>query len=158
MNFLTEHGITSYAELESRLAAVTGRRDTAHASLKETEARIAELSLVMKHAGTYRRLKPLYDRYRHSRDKEKFLRGHESGIIIFEAAARELKKLGAVPLPSAERMEKELSELTVRKEALLAGYRAARSEAREYETIRQNVDALLSVPKEQEQQRRHELE
>ena len=158
MNFLTEHGITSYAELEARLAAVTGRRDSAHASLKETEARIAELSLVMKHAGTYRRLKPLYEQYRHSRDKEKFLRGHESGIIIFEAAARELKKLGAVPLPSAERMEKELSELTVRKEALLAGYRAARSEAREYETIRQNVDALLSVPKEQEQQRRHELE
>ena len=158
MNFLTEHGITSYAELESRLATVTGRRDSAHASLKETEARIAELSLVMKHAGTYRRLKPLYEQYRHSRDKEKFLRGHESGIIIFEAAAKELKKLGAVPLPSAERMEKELSELTVRKEALLSGYRAARSEAREYETIRQNVDALLSVPKEQEQQRRHELE
>ena len=158
MNFLTEHGITSYAELESRLAAVAGRRDTAHASLKETEARIVELSLVMKHAGTYRRLKPLYEQYRQSRDKEKFLRGHESGIIIFEAAARELKKLGAVPLSSAERMEKELSELTAKKEALLAGYRAARSEAREYETIRQNVDALLSVPKEQEQQRRHELE
>ena len=158
MNFLTEHGIESYAELETRLAAVTGRRDSAHASLKETEAQIAELSLVMKHAGAYRRLKPLYEQYRHSRDKEKFLRGHESGIIIFEAAAKELKKLGAVPLPSAERMEKELSELTVRKEALLSGYRAARSEAREYETIRQNVDALLSVPKEQEQQRRHELE
>ena len=158
MNFLTEHGITSYAELESRLAAVTGRRDTAHASLKETEARIVELSIVMKHAGTYRRLKPLYEQYRHSRDKEKFLRGHESGIIIFEAAARELKKLGAVPLPSTESMEKELSELTTKKGMLLAGYKAARSEAQEYETIRQNVDALLSAPEEQEQQRRHELE
>ena len=158
MNFLTEHGIESYTELEARLAAVTGQRDSTHASLKETEDRIAELSLVMKHADTYRRLKPLYEQYRHSRDKEKFLRGHESGIIIFEAAARELKKLGAAPLPSAERMEKELSELTARKEALLAGYRAARSEAREYETIRQNGDALLSVPQEQEQQRRHELE
>ena len=77
---------------------------------------------------TYRRLKPLYDRYRHSRDREKFLRGHESGIIIFEAAARELKKLGAVPLPSAESMEKELSELTVQKDALLTEYRTARSE------------------------------
>ena len=142
MNFLTEHGITSYAELESCLAAVTGRRDTVHASLKETEARIAELSLVMKHAGTYRRLKPLYDRYRHSRDKEKFLRGHESGIIIFEAAARELKKLGVVPLPSAESIEKELSELTTKKDMLLAGYRAARSEVQEYENIKKNVDAL----------------
>lgn len=158
MNFLTEHGIDSYEELERHLSAVTEKRDTAHASLKETEARIAELSLVMKHAGTYRRLKPLYDRYRQSRDKEKFLRGHESGIILFEAAARELKKLGAVPVPSAERMEKELAALTDQKGRLMAEYRSARSEAKEYETIRQNVDALLSVPKEQEQQRRHELE
>ena len=158
MNFLTEHGIDSYEELEKRLAAVTEKRDTAHASIKDTEARIAELSLVMKHAGTYRRLKPLYDRYRQSRDKEKFMRGHESGIILFEAAARELKKLGAVPVPSAERMEKELAALTDQKDQLITEYRSARSEAQEYETIRQNVDALLSVPKEQEQLRRHELE
>ncbi len=158
MNFLTEHGITSYGELESRLATMTERRDTAHASIKEIETRTAELSLVMKHAATYRQLKPMYDRYRQSRDKEKFLRGHESEIILFEAAARELKKLGAVPLPSTESMKKELSELTAKKEALLVEYRTARSEAQEYETIRQNVDALLSVPKEQEQQKRHELE
>ena len=158
MNFLTEHGIDSYGELESRLAALTERRDTAHASIKETERQVADLSLVMKHAETYRRLKPLYDRYRQSRDKEKFLRGHESGIILFEAAARELKKMGAVPLPATESMKKELAELTARKDTLLAEYRTARSEAKEYETIRQNVDALLSVPKEQEQQKRHELE
>lgn len=158
MNFLTEHGIDSYGELESRLATLTERRDTAHASIKETERQVADLSLVMKHAETYRRLKPLYDRYRQSRDKEKFLRGHESGIILFEAAARELKKMGAVPLPATEGMKKELAELTARKDTLLAEYRTARSEAQEYETIRQNVDALLSVPKEQEQQKRHELE
>ena len=158
MNFLTEHGITSYGELESRLAAVTERRDTAHASIKETEARTAELSLVMKHAATYRQLRPMYDRYRQSRDKEKFLRGHESEIILFEAAARELKRMEAVPLPSTESMKKELSELTAKKDALLAEYRTARSEAQEYETIRQNVDALLSMPKEQEQQKRYELE
>ena len=158
MNFLTEHGITSYGELESRLAALTERRDTAHTSIKEIEARTAELSLVMKHAATYRQLKPMYDRYRQSRDKEKFLRGHESEIILFEAAARELKRMEAVPLPSTESMKKELTELTAKKDALLAEYRTARSEAQEYETIRQNVDALLSVPKEQEQQKHYELE
>ena len=129
MNFLTEHGITSYGELESRLAAVTGRRDTALASIKDTERRIADLSLVMKHAATYRQLKPMYDRYRQSRDKEKFLRGHESGIILFEAAARELKRLETVLLPSTENMKKELTELTAKKDALLAEYRTARSEA-----------------------------
>ncbi len=158
MNFLAEHGITSYGELESKLAAVTGRRDTALASIKDTERRMADLSLVMKHAATYRQLKPMYDRYRQSRDKEKFLRGHESEIILFEAAARELKRMEAVPLPSTESMKKELAELTAKKDSLLAEYRTARSGAQEYETIRRNVDALLSVPKEQEQQKRHELE
>ena len=156
--WLEEHGIDNYADLESRSAAVMEKRDTAHASIKEIEARIAELSLVMKHAATYRQLKPVYDRYRKSRDKEKFLRGHESEIILFEAAARELKRMGAVPLPSTESMKVELAALAGKKDALLAEYRTARSQAQEFETIKKNIDALLSVPKEQEQQRRHELE
>ena len=148
--WLEEHGIDNYADLESRSATVIEQRDTAHASIKEIEARTTELSLVMKHAVTYRQLKPVYDRYRQSRDKEKFLRGHESEIILFEAAARELKRMGAVPLPSTESMKTELAALVGKKETLLAEYRAARSQAQEYETIRKNVDALLSVPKEQE--------
>lgn len=79
------------------------------------------------------------------------MRGHESEIIMFETTARELEKLGAVPVPSAERMEKELAVLTEQKKALLAEYRSARSEAYEYKVIKQNVDALLPVPKEQVQ-------
>lgn len=158
MNFLTEHGIDSYGELESRLALITEKRDSTHASIKETEAQIAELSLVMKHAATYRQLKLVYDRYRQSRDKEKFLRGHESEIILFEAAAKELKKLGAVPLPSTESMKKKLNALTAEKETLLAEYRSVRNEAQEYEIIEQNVDALLSCcQKEIKPNRGHQL-
>ena len=66
--------------------------------------------------------------------------------------------MGAVPLPSTESMKTELAALAAKKDTLLAEYRTARSQAQEYETIKKNVDALLSVPKEQEQQRRHELE
>ena len=145
--WLEEHGIDNYADLESRSAAVMEKRDTAHSSIKEIEARTAELSLVMKHAATYRQLKPVYDQYRQSRDKEKFLRGHESEIILFEAAARELKRMGAVPLPSTESMKTELAALAAKKDTLLAEYRTARSQAQEYETIKKNLDALLSVPK-----------
>ena len=53
-----------------------------------------------------------------------------SRIILFEAAARELKKLGAVPVPSAERMEKELAALTDQKDQLMAEYRSARARPR----------------------------
>ena len=61
------------------VAFMSERRDTAHAEIKRIEGCAAELSL---HAATYRQLKPLYDRYIKSSDKEKFLRGHESEIIL----------------------------------------------------------------------------
>ena len=158
VNFLTEHGIGSYEELESKLAALTDTRDSSLASIKETENRIADLSLIDKYATTYRKYKPLYEKYKRSPDKEKFLRGHESKIILFEAAAKELKRLGAVPIPFADRVETELAELAARKETLYAGYIASKQQLREMETIKQNIDSLLPVQKEQEPKRTHELE
>ena len=158
VNFLTEHGISSYEELETKLAALIDTRDSTLASIKETESRIADLSLIDKYATTYRKYKPLYDKYKESSDKEKFLRGHESKIILFEAAARELKRLGAVPIPSADRGEAELAELAVRKDTLYAGYNASKQQLREMETIKQNIDSLLPVQKEQEPKRSHEIE
>lgn len=40
------------------------------------------MTLLVKKITTYKELKPLYDGYKKSRDKEKFLRGHESDIIL----------------------------------------------------------------------------
>ena len=63
-----------------------------------------------------------------------------------------------MPLPTTESMKTELAKLNAEKERLLTEYKTARTEAQKYETVKQNVDALLAVPMEQEQQRRHELE
>lgn len=97
-NFLTEHGIGSMEELTERCEAASASAARLKAELRETGARIEELTLKMKHVAAYRQLKPIYDRYQASKDKEKFLRGYEREIILFEAAARECKRLGAVPL------------------------------------------------------------
>ena len=113
-NFLTEHGIGSYEELLDRCEAASASVARLKADLRDTGAKIDELALKMKHVSTYRQLKPIYNRYKASRDKEKFLRGHESEIILFEAAARECKRLGAVPLPATERMQAEMDELNVK--------------------------------------------
>ena len=88
MNFLTEHGIGSYEELVERCDAVAAASIRTRESLRDTEQRIADLALLRKQIDTYRKLKPVYDRYKASKDKEKFLRGFESDIILFEAAAR----------------------------------------------------------------------
>ena len=143
LNYLAEHGIDSYEALDSKLAELNAAVDDSLAAIKAVEGRIAELNLIAKYAATYRKCRPVYNRYRKSEDKEKFLRGHESEIILFEAAARELKRLGAVPLPVAENLEAELSELTARKGTLYAQYTAAKRQAKEYDTIKRNLDILL---------------
>lgn len=160
LNFLTEHGISSYEELAERCDGAAAATARVKADLRATEKEMERLTLTMKHAATYRQLRPLYEEYRQSRDKEKFLRGHEGEIILFEAAARELKRLDAVPLPATQRLRAEMDELTARKSALQSEYRKAQREEREYDTLRQNVEALLEKPREAEpqRQRNHELE
>ena len=89
------------------------------------------LTLTMKHAATYRQLRPLYDQYRQSRDKEKFLRGHESEIILFKTAARKLKRLGRDGRAHRQ------------KDRPAIGIQESTTEEREYDTLNQNVRILL---------------
>ena len=158
-NFLTEHGIGSYEELLDRCEAASASVARLKADLRDTGAKIDELTLKVKHVGTYRQLKPIYDRYKASMDKEKFLRGHESEIILFEAAARECKRLGAVPLPATERMQTEMDELNARKAALKAELQKAQHKEHDYAAMRQSVEDFLSPPQpEQERKKNVELE
>jgi uncharacterized protein YerC len=158
MIFLTEHGITSYGELENILYGLSDKMCAANDEIKAIEQRMEKLKLVKKYAATYRQLKPGYDRYRTSRDKEKYLRGHESEIILFEAAARELKRLGAVPIPTTDKIDLELAALSQQKQEWSADYSTTQKSAREYETIKRNVDMLLAAPKEAAHQQEHALE
>ena len=150
MNFLTEHGISSYEELAERCDAVSAASIHTRESLRDTEQQIADLTLLGKQIDTYRKLKPVYDRYKASKDKEKFLRGFESEIILFEAAAREIKKAGLAKLPSTEKLKIELDGLTAYKTALQAELRKIQHEEKEYDTLRQNVNDLLKKSKKRE--------
>ena len=104
LNFLTEHGIGSLEDLSERCDGAAAATARVKADLRATKKEMERLTLTMKHAATYRQLRPLYEEYRQSRDKEKFFRGYEGEIILFEAAARELKRLDAVPLPATKRL------------------------------------------------------
>jgi len=158
MNFITERGIGSYEELAERSDAASAATIRTRENLRDTEQKIAELALLSKHIATYRKLKPTYDRYKASSDKEKFLRGFESEIILFEAAARAIKASGIGKLPSSEKLQTDMEALTARKTVLQAEYQKAKKEEREYDTLRQNVDMLLAIPQEQQRQPNHELE
>ena len=157
MNFLAEHGIGSYEELEERCDAVAAAAIRAREDLRDIEQQITHLTLLGKQIDAYRKLKPVYDRYKTSKDKEKFLRGFESEIILFEAAAREIKRAGLTKLPSTEKLKAELDGLAAHKTALQAELRKIQQEEKSYDALRYNVDTLLERPKEQEKREQIEL-
>ena len=158
MNFLTEHGIGSYEELAERCDAVSAAAIRTRESLRDVEQQIADLTLLGKQIDTYRKLKPVYDRYKASKDKEKFLRGFESEIILFEAAAREIKKAGLTKLPSAEKLKAELDGLAARKTTLQAELRKIQREEKKYDTLRRNIYTLLNLKVKTEKQKEPELQ
>ena len=158
MNFLTEHGIGSYEELVERCDAVAAAFIRTRESLRDTEQRIADLALLGKQIDTYRKLKPVYDRYKVSKDKEKFLRGFEGEIILFEAAAREIKKAGLTKLPSSEKLKAELDGLSARKTALQAELRKIQRVEKECDIVLQNVCDLLDSPQLRSHLHNYEIE
>lgn len=135
MNFLTEHGITQYEQLENKVAETIATQDKLLATIKSIERWSSDLVLLIKHTANYRELKPLYDRYKKSNDKEKFLRGQEGKIILFEASAKSLKQMGVERLPNIAELKKELATVQATKEALYTDYLKIKSEAKEMDTL-----------------------
>ena len=91
---------------------------------------------------------PIYDRYKTSKDKEKFLRGFESEIILFEAAARDIKKAGLAKLPSTEKRKAKLDSLAARKTALQSELRKIQKEEKKYDILQKNINTLVRKPYE----------
>ena len=59
LNFLTEHGIDTYPDLESRVAEITAASDEAAAALKAMEHRLADMAVLIKNVTTYKQLRPV---------------------------------------------------------------------------------------------------
>ena len=152
MVFLDQHGISRYTDLEQKITELQDSNEQAAAALKTAERRLSDLALLIKHTATYKELKPLYSEYKKSRDKEKYLRGREREIILFEASARALKAAGGGDkLPDLAKLREEYSRLSEEKDRLYAEYGSLKKRMREYDAVKQNIDSILSPNRGQEQ-------
>ena len=151
MNFITEHKIDTYADLESKVAEIRAANDEAAAALKDVESRLADMAVLIKNISTYKQTRPVALEYRRAKDKEQFRRGHESQLILYEAAARALKESGITKLPDLAVLKTEYKRLTEEKKRLYEQYGEVKKELKEYGVIKQNVDGILrGTPQQQE--------
>ena len=151
MNFLTEHGIEQYAELESKVLEISAANDEAAAALKDVERRLGNMAVLIKNLTTYKQLRPVVLEYRKAKDKAAFRREHESQLILYEAAAKAIKDAGITRLPDLAALKAEYRELDKQKARLYEQYGEVKRELKEYGIIKQNVDSILRVTPGKEQ-------
>ena len=151
INFLTEHGIEQYAELESKVAEISAANDEAAASLKDVEHRLGNMAVLIKNLTTYKQLRPVVLEYRKAKDKAALRREHESQLILYEAAAKAIKDAGITRLPDLAALKAEYRELDKQKARLYEQYGEVKRELKEYGIIKQNVDSILRVTPGKEQ-------
>ena len=155
LNFLTEHEIDSYPDLESRVAEIIAASAEAAAALKAVERQLAEMAVLIKDVATCKELRPLVQEYQRAADKKQFRRKHEGTLILYEAAAKALKEQGFQKLPDLYALKAEYKLLAEQKDQLQQQYTEAKRQMQEYGIIKQNVDGILRTTpgKEQMQER-----
>ena len=94
MNFLTENNIMQYEDLITRIDEMVLDSEQTADSLKQAEKKLFDMAVMIKHLSTYQKTKNVYRGYIKAKDKEAYRKKHESNLILYEAAAKALKKAG----------------------------------------------------------------
>lgn len=155
LNYLTEHNIKSYVELEQAAEKIHTDFDTVSEQIKSTEKQMNDTAVLMKNVDTYAELKPVYDKYRTAKNKSAFENKYRREIILFRTAAKNLK--GKNP-PSASALKNSYAELTQQKAALYKEYKKLKKQSAEIDIVKQNVYVLLGDNLNKERTREQEIE
>ena len=94
----------------------------------------------------YAKTRPVFDGYKAAKYSKKYLAQHEAELADYrEAKATMNDLLDGAKLPKMDALKQKCRELTERKKALTAQYRAAQKEMRELVTAKGNIDHLINL-------------
>ena len=148
INFLTEHSLLEYAELEEKAAAATARYNELSAQIKKAEKRMAEIAVLRTHIVNYAKTREAYVAYRKAGYSKKFRAEHEAEILLHQAAKSAFDEMNMKKLPKIKELQAEYAKLLEEKKKTYAEYRRSREEMRELLTAKANVDRLLNMEAE----------
>ena len=144
MNFLTENNLTTYEDLETAANKIHSNFDSTAQKIKTVEKAIGKNAILIKQLEIYRQYRPIYLKLKKVKNKEGFTRKFQRELILYEAAAKQLKGTNPPPL---ETLIKDNGDLSERKAKLYEEYKKLKTKSAEIEIIRSNVDTLINRPK-----------
>ena len=96
-----------------------------------------KVSELILYAEQYRDNKPFQEKYKKSKDPDRYLRMHETQLILYDGAERMLRKMGIVPKSvDPSEIRKDYESMLLRKLQLEKTYKTTEKDAR---TLQQNL-------------------
>ena len=134
----------STAEFEKQIAAKSTLAKTARKSLVETEHQLKDFGQILKYAEQYSANRIYHIRYQKSKDKDRYLRQHETELLLHDGAENMLKRFGINPKNiDVEKLRSDYNVLYSKKRALQKTYKSAEKETTDLSQKLNNLNQYL---------------
>lgn len=140
---MEKYGLSSLEELSSLINDTATSMDSVRRDIVKIEDRMKHLTVAMEYVKSYKENLPVYKQYKNAKDKELFLRKHETEIAIFESVSKQLKEMGYNKLPALDTLKKEYDSLASEKPKLEAAYQEKKSEVAKLTSVQKNLQKFL---------------
>ena len=139
---LSEHGVSTEAELAQRIAELQSQYSEALEVVKDLEARIDENRERSRHVSAYLQNRKVAQQVKTAKNPETFREQHRAGLTAYQAAAAYFKAHNIQKLPSLKQLKTEREELISEKAQFYQKYREAHKAWLDLSTAQQNLEVL----------------
>ena len=153
---MREKGIGTLSELSARAEKQVKKRDDLLASIKASEARLAEIAALKKHIINYSKTRSTYEEYRKAGYSKKFFETHREEITLHKAAKQAFDELGVKTIPKVKELNAEYAELMAEKKAAYAEYRKVKEDAQELLIAKSNLETLMEAEQKASKERQRQ--
>ena len=151
VNFLQEHKLLAYSDLEEKAKKCTATFDELNTQIKTAEKRMAEIQVLKKHIINYAKTRDVYIDYRKAGYSQKFYEEHRAELTLHKAAKAAFEELGVKKLPTVKTLQAEYADLLSEKKKAYGQYHTAKKEMQDILTAKANIDRLLGLEQEEKQ-------
>lgn len=156
--FLQEKDIHTMEQLREKTEDTTRHSHELLDSVKQSEKRLAEITILRKHIVNYAKTRETYVAYRKAGYSRKFYESHREELTLHKAAKEAFDQLEIKKIPKVKELNAEYAKVLENKKKTYAEYRKVRAEMQDYQIALKVAEACIGeeaekemVQKEQEQ-------
>jgi len=139
------------SELQKQIDTKTAEAKSARTELVELEHEMKKVSELLLYAEQYRDNKSFHENYKKSKDPDRYLRMHETQLILYDGAERMLKKMGLDPKSvNPAEIRADYEAMQTREAELEKTYKSAEKDAKQLRQQLTNVEKYIGIDNSQE--------